>query len=161
MVYQRLLAEGSIAPIPAKPVPNPLPRSYDPTQTCAYHSGAPGHPTARCWNLKHKVEDMIRDGQILLKPLEPEAPNVTLNPLPQHDAGGPSVNMLGWDFYPTYNPSQYIYPTQGVSQHPVTGMAVDSTYPDANGYGYLRQTVTYGVMNPPSYRGCWHGKSWC
>jgi len=76
---------------PAAPTADPKGRQYDPSKKCAYHSGAPGHDTQDCWTLKHKIQNMIDSGEIVVK--APEQPNVNNNPLPQHNAEG--VNMIG------------------------------------------------------------------
>ncbi|XP_071924808.1 uncharacterized protein [Coffea arabica] len=51
---------------------------------CVYHSGAPGHSTVNCWALKHKIQDMIDAGDIVLRRREEQGPNVSKNPLPTH-----------------------------------------------------------------------------
>ncbi|XP_071918910.1 uncharacterized protein [Coffea arabica] len=51
---------------------------------CAYHSGAPGHSTGNCWALNHKIQDMIESGDIILRRMEEQGPNVSKNPLPTH-----------------------------------------------------------------------------
>ncbi|XP_071905708.1 uncharacterized protein [Coffea arabica] len=57
---------------------------YNPQATCAYHSGAPGHSTANCRLLKHKVQDMLEAGDIVIRKREEQGPNVSKNPLPEH-----------------------------------------------------------------------------
>ncbi|WMV13857.1 hypothetical protein MTR67_007242 [Solanum verrucosum] len=73
-------------------ISNPLPRNFDPSKTCAYHSGVKEHSTDRCYALKHKVEDLIEMKEITVK--QP-TPNVNNNPLPNHN--GASMNMIGVD----------------------------------------------------------------
>ncbi|XP_027151968.1 uncharacterized protein LOC113752024 [Coffea eugenioides] len=67
-LYEQLKAAGKIDDIPP---PNysrrGLSSGYDPQAVCAYHSGAPGHSTSNCWVLKHKIQDMIEAGNIVIK----------------------------------------------------------------------------------------------
>ena len=67
-------------------------RFYRPEQRCAYHSNSVGHDTEDCINLKHKIQDLI--GQEVVS-LQPAAPNVNTNPLPNH--GGGNINMIEID----------------------------------------------------------------
>ncbi|KAJ8539408.1 hypothetical protein K7X08_013660 [Anisodus acutangulus] len=70
-------------------IPKPIPRSYDETKHCAYHSGITGHDTGVCFALKDKIEALIKEGIIQLKG---PPPNVNNNPLPNHDNA--NVNMI-------------------------------------------------------------------
>ena len=67
-------------------------RFYRPEQRCAYHSNSVGHDTEDCINLKHKIQDLI-DQEVVS--LQPAAPNVNTNPLPNH--GGGNINMIETD----------------------------------------------------------------
>ncbi|XP_027067827.2 uncharacterized protein [Coffea arabica] len=58
-----------------------MPAGYNPQATCAYHSGAPGHSTANCRLLKHRVQDMLEAGEIVIRKREEQGPNVSKNPL--------------------------------------------------------------------------------
>ena len=46
----------------------PLPRkrlaSYDPNAYCEFHSGGIGHDVEDCMGLKHKIQDLIDNGQL-------------------------------------------------------------------------------------------------
>nr|XP_027101752.1 uncharacterized protein LOC113722701 [Coffea arabica] len=64
--------------------PYGMPAWYDPQAVCAYHSGAPGHSTLDCKALKHKVQDMIEAGEIVIRKREAQGPNINRNPLPEH-----------------------------------------------------------------------------
>lgn len=88
-VLALLIAQKKITEL--APPADPKGRQYDPSKKCAYHSGAPGHDTKDCWTLKHKIQNMIDSGEIVVK--APEQPNVNNKPLPQHNAEG--VNMIG------------------------------------------------------------------
>ena len=77
----KLLAQGAITLIPAGKTPDPLPKSYDHSRRCEYHSGMVGHSTDDCFSLKHKIQDLIDDGRITVKPVEQQA-NIARNPLP-------------------------------------------------------------------------------
>ena len=90
-VFQRLLSSGHLAPIPARPLREPLPQNFRNDLHCAYHSNQPGHETETCRSLKHKVQDLIDTGMVNLE--DKATPNVTTNPLPNH----PGVNMISKD----------------------------------------------------------------
>ncbi|XP_071926146.1 uncharacterized protein [Coffea arabica] len=47
-------------------------------------SRAPGHSTLDCKALKHKVQDMIEAGEIVIRKREAQGPNINRNPLPEH-----------------------------------------------------------------------------
>ncbi|XP_027156181.1 uncharacterized protein LOC113756909 [Coffea eugenioides] len=84
-LYEQLKAAGEIDDIPP---PNysrrGLSAGYDPQAACAYHSGAPGHSTSNCWVLKHKIQDMIETGDIVLRKREEQGPNISTNPFPEY-----------------------------------------------------------------------------
>lgn len=90
-LYERLAAAGYIHPVGPKPV-DINSKFYRPDQRCAYHSNNVGHDTEDCINLKHKIQDLI-DQEVVS--LQPAAPNVNTNPLPNH--GGSNVNMIETD----------------------------------------------------------------
>lgn len=75
------MAEELIQPIPFN-LGNTKSRSFRVDQYCAYHSGYVGHDTEECANLKHKIQGLIEQKAISLH-IEP--PNVTNNPLPNHE----------------------------------------------------------------------------
>ncbi|XP_027166352.1 uncharacterized protein LOC113766349 [Coffea eugenioides] len=83
-LYEQLKAAGKIGTVPPKTYSKGFPIGYDPQSFCAYHSGAPGHSTANCWALKHKIQDMIEAGDIVLRRRDEQRPNVSNNPLPAH-----------------------------------------------------------------------------
>nr|XP_027093623.1 uncharacterized protein LOC113714024 [Coffea arabica] len=83
-LYEQLKAAGKIGVIPPPTYPYGMPAGYNPQATCAYHSGAPGHSTANCRLLKHKVQDMLEAGKIVIRKREEQGPNVSKNPLPEH-----------------------------------------------------------------------------
>ena len=62
---------------------------YRPDQRCAYHCNSVGNDTEDSINLKHKIQDLI-DQEVVS--LQPAAPNVKTNQLPNH--GGGNVNMI-------------------------------------------------------------------
>ncbi|XP_027155269.1 uncharacterized protein LOC113755462 [Coffea eugenioides] len=70
--------------VPPPTYPYGMPAWYNPQAVCAYHSGAPGHSTLDCKALKHKVQDMIEAGEIVIRKREAQGPNVNRNPLPEH-----------------------------------------------------------------------------
>ena len=55
-----------------------------PTRVVIIIWGAPGHWTDRCYNLRHRIQD-LRDQHLLEFKIETEnKPNVIKNPLPKH-----------------------------------------------------------------------------
>ncbi|XP_059295554.1 uncharacterized protein LOC132048890 [Lycium ferocissimum] len=116
VVFERLQASGLLYPVEGR-IPHPLPRSFDPTKTCAYHSGVKGHATDRCYALKHKVEDLIEAKQIMVK--QP-TPNVDNNPLPTHDEA--SINMIGIGENDD-DPAKFIVPVNSVEDHDLIAVA--------------------------------------
>nr|XP_027122911.1 uncharacterized protein LOC113739775 [Coffea arabica] len=103
-LYEQLKAAGKIGTVPPKTYPRGFPPGYDPQSFCAYHSGSPGHPTANCWALKHKIQDMIDAGDIILRRKDEQGPSVSNNPFPQHkDTVGTITIEEGIE-----DPTQYI-----------------------------------------------------
>nr|XP_025884692.1 uncharacterized protein LOC104646013 [Solanum lycopersicum] len=90
-LFERLVADGYIHPVGPKPV-DVNSKFYRPDQRCAYHSNSVGHDTEDCINLKHKIQDLI-DQEVVS--LQPAAPSVNTNPLPNH--GGGNINMIETD----------------------------------------------------------------
>ncbi|XP_071933055.1 uncharacterized protein [Coffea arabica] len=80
----QLRASGKIGTVPPPTYPYGMPVWYNPQAVCAYHSGAPGHATLDCKALKHKVQDMVESGEIVIRKREAQGPNVNQNPLPEH-----------------------------------------------------------------------------
>ncbi|XP_027156687.1 uncharacterized protein LOC113757778 [Coffea eugenioides] len=83
-LYKQLKAAGKIGTVPPKTYSKGFPIDYDPQSFCAYHSGAPRHSTANCWVLKHKIQDMIETGDIVLRRRDEQRPSVSNNSLPAH-----------------------------------------------------------------------------
>nr|XP_027096027.1 uncharacterized protein LOC113715923 [Coffea arabica] len=83
-LYEQLKAVGKIGVIPPNIYFNRFPSDYDPQAVCAYHSGAPGHSTNNCRALKHKVQDMIEVGEIVLREKDIQGSSVSTNPFPKH-----------------------------------------------------------------------------
>ncbi|XP_071933784.1 uncharacterized protein [Coffea arabica] len=75
--------------VPPPTYPYGMPAWYNPQAVCTYHSGAPGHSTLDCKALKHKIQDMVESGEIIVRRRETQGPNVNRNPLPDH------VNTIG------------------------------------------------------------------
>ncbi|XP_049386709.1 uncharacterized protein LOC125850930 [Solanum stenotomum] len=87
-LFERLKTAGMIQPIEGK-IPDPIPKWFDGSKRCAYHSGVAGHDTEDCYGLKNKIEALIKEGAIQLTGPQP---NVNNNPLPKH--GNADVNMI-------------------------------------------------------------------
>ena len=50
------------------PPPNPLPRCYDASACCEFHSGAPGHIIGNCRALKNSIHDLLYAKTITFTP---------------------------------------------------------------------------------------------
>jgi hypothetical protein len=89
-MYQKLLSIGQVVPMPLTPLQPPYPSWYKPDLTCEYHAGIAGHNIHTCNAFKRKLMQLIKAGWIAFE----DAPNVNVNPLPNHASGSGSVNML-------------------------------------------------------------------
>ena len=104
-VFEKLKAKGLLKPLDPKPVPNPLPAKFDVSKRCAYHQGL-GHDTDKCYNLRHAIQNLI-DTKVIAPPTRP---NITNNPLPNHNFGrGPRINCLIFEEEGEEDPSELIY----------------------------------------------------
>ncbi|XP_070019464.1 uncharacterized protein [Nicotiana sylvestris] len=83
-LFPKLVQMGFLQPVP-QTRHNPASPAYKAGVRCAYHSGAEGHDTNDCWTLRRVVENLIEQGNIVLR--DEEVPNVTNNPLPAHNNG--------------------------------------------------------------------------
>ncbi|XP_071923191.1 uncharacterized protein [Coffea arabica] len=79
-----LKAAGKIGTALPPTYPYGIYAGYNPQAVCAYHSGAPGHSTVDCKALKHRIQDMIEAGEIVIRKKEAQGPNINRNPLPEH-----------------------------------------------------------------------------
>ncbi|KAI8007224.1 hypothetical protein LOK49_LG07G00578 [Camellia lanceoleosa] len=101
-----LIKKGHLKPLEPRPLPNPLPPTYNLAKYCAYHQQQ-GHDTDLCYRLRHEIQDLI-DKNIILPP---QGPNVTNNPLPKHNQDPPKrVNFIQTGVA-SYDPSIYITPS--------------------------------------------------
>ncbi|KAI5386898.1 hypothetical protein KIW84_073152 [Lathyrus oleraceus] len=87
-LYPSLIERKLVSPRDPPAIPVNPQWWYKPDLHCVYHSGAPGHDIENCFQLKTKVQDLMRSG---ILSFEDSSPNVTKNPLPSH---GKSVNMI-------------------------------------------------------------------
>src|SRR3954463_9480101 len=78
---QQLLNQNLITLLPPYSLPaNPTP-GYKYHARCAYHSNSPGHDTEDCWQLKHKIQDLIDEKIIGFNSHEkPPMANIMHNP---------------------------------------------------------------------------------
>jgi hypothetical protein len=97
-----LIALKKVAVIPPRPLSNPLPKWHNPTARCEFRSGGIGHDTDNCYNLKHRVQDLIDQSWYSRLRINPMLSN-----LPTHEVGSssaaPAANMVdseGWNFDP-------------------------------------------------------------
>ncbi|KAJ9168548.1 hypothetical protein P3X46_020054 [Hevea brasiliensis] len=91
-IYRYLISINQIVPVPLDPIQPPYPRWYDATARYEYHGGAQGHSTDNCGALRGRVHALIRNGWLKIEG-NGSLPNVTSNPLPNHNAGN-GVNMI-------------------------------------------------------------------
>ena len=70
-LYPSLLERNLITPRDPPPIPVNPRWWYRPEQHCVYHSGAPGHDVDNCFQLKMKVQDLVRSGILILEDLGP------------------------------------------------------------------------------------------
>ncbi|KAI5434300.1 hypothetical protein KIW84_021238 [Lathyrus oleraceus] len=87
-LYPSLIERKLITPRDPPAIPVNPQWWYKPDLHCVYHLGAPGHDVENCFQLKTKVQDLMRCG---ILSFEDAGPNVKKNPLPEH---GKSVNMV-------------------------------------------------------------------
>ncbi|XP_071921738.1 uncharacterized protein [Coffea arabica] len=107
---EALKVAGKIDTIPPKIYPKGFFLDYDPQSFCAYHSGAPGHSTTNCWALKHKIQDIIEAGDIVLRRRDEQGPSVSNNPLPAHKD---TIGVITID-EEIDEPTQYIVDEAGI-----------------------------------------------
>ncbi|KAJ9182858.1 hypothetical protein P3X46_006805 [Hevea brasiliensis] len=91
-IYRYLVGINQIVPVPLDPIQPPYPRWYDATARCEYHGGAQGHSIDNCGALRGRVHALIRNGWLKIEG-NGFLPNVTSNPLPNHNTGN-GVNMI-------------------------------------------------------------------
>ncbi|KAJ9168964.1 hypothetical protein P3X46_020437 [Hevea brasiliensis] len=91
-IYRYLVGINQIVPVPLDPIQPPYPRWYDATAHCEYHGGAQGHSIDNHGALRGRVHALIRNGWLKIEG-NGSLPNVTSNPLPNHNAGS-GVNMI-------------------------------------------------------------------
>ena len=104
-VFKKLKAKDLLKPLDPRPIPNPLPSSFDVNKRCAYHQG-PSHDTNRCFALRHAIQD-LKDNKVIALPTRPSIIN---NPLPNHNFGrGPKINYLITEEESKEDPSELIY----------------------------------------------------
>src|SRR5256884_3769214 len=89
-VLERCIKKGLLRPLEPKPLPNPLPPSFNQQAYCEFHQTR-GHDTNNCKRLKHEVQDLIEQGKI--PDLEQGQPSTRKNPLPNFSSGG--VYVIG------------------------------------------------------------------
>ena len=65
-VYEQLLAEGKLTPIPTPSLETPDAKRPRLEGTCAYHSGHASHSLDNCQVLKRRIRGMIRRGNLIL-----------------------------------------------------------------------------------------------
>ncbi|KAJ9182322.1 hypothetical protein P3X46_006326 [Hevea brasiliensis] len=91
-IYRYLVSINQIVSFPLDPIQPPYPRWYDAIAHCEYHGGAQGHSTDNCGALRGRVHALIRNGWLKIEG-NGSLPNVTSNPLPNHNVGN-GVNMI-------------------------------------------------------------------
>ena len=66
----KLIDNGHIKPIQARPRRPSFPNWYDVNIRCGYHSGVPGHSIEDCTNFKNKVQNLIGEGKLKFENLD-------------------------------------------------------------------------------------------
>lgn len=61
-VLYLLKSKGKITEL--LPPPNSRAKRHDPTKICLYHSNSLGHATKECWALQHKIQNLIKSGEL-------------------------------------------------------------------------------------------------
>src|SRR3989441_7054821 len=89
-VLERCIKKGLLRPLELKPLPNPLPPSFNQQAYCDFHQTR-GHDTNNCKRLKHEVQDLIE--QCKIPDPEQGQPSTRKNPLPNFSSGG--VYVIG------------------------------------------------------------------
>ncbi|OIT34761.1 hypothetical protein A4A49_03430 [Nicotiana attenuata] len=69
-IFERLKAKGLLQPREGW-IPQNLPPDFDWSKTCAYHSYIQGHDTRECPTLKHKIQNMIENNEIIVQQEQP------------------------------------------------------------------------------------------
>lgn len=62
-ILHLLLAKGKITFLPLL---DPNAKRYDPSKVCVFHSNSPGHSTEECWALKHKIQNLIDQRELVM-----------------------------------------------------------------------------------------------
>ena len=70
---EKLQAKGVLKPLDSKPIPNPMPRSYNPNAHCKYRQGG-GHTIDKCFHLRHDIQELI-DQQVITPPSSTSHPD--------------------------------------------------------------------------------------
>lgn len=86
----QLLAAKLIELVPLRP--NPPPRSYDPNARCEFHMGGIGHWTNRCFNLRHRIQDLIDAGLLRFEKDESKV-NQNASPVKGNVEGSPLTDV--------------------------------------------------------------------
>ena len=84
-----LIANQLVVVTPVKIYQSPFPKWYNPSATCAYHGGTPGHSVEQCMALKHKVQSLIKARWLTF---QEDRPNIKTNPLANQ--GKAAVNAI-------------------------------------------------------------------
>ncbi|XP_014617084.1 uncharacterized protein [Glycine max] len=84
-----LIANQLVVVVLRKIFQSPFPKWYNPSATCAYHRGTPGHSVEQCLALKSKVQSLIEAGWLTF---QEDGPNIKTNSLANH--GGGAVNAI-------------------------------------------------------------------
>ena len=84
-----LIANQLVVVIPRRIFQSPFPKWYNPSATCTYHGGTPGHSVEQCLALKSKVQNLIEAGWLTF---QEDGPNIKTNLLANN--GGGVVNAI-------------------------------------------------------------------
>ncbi|XP_006579241.1 uncharacterized protein [Glycine max] len=84
-----LIANQLAVVIPGRIFQPSFPKWYNPSATCTYHGGTPGHSVEQCLALKSKVQGLIEVGWLTF---QEDGLNIKTNPLANH--GGGAINAI-------------------------------------------------------------------
>ncbi|KAM7259312.1 hypothetical protein ACFE04_015053 [Oxalis oulophora] len=77
LIYDKLVADDKIHPIPARSW-DILPRWYNDSKSCAYHSNEMGHGLRNCPPLLDTIDDLVRRGLLKFETPEASDPNTAV-----------------------------------------------------------------------------------
>ncbi|XP_077222979.1 uncharacterized protein LOC143856601 [Tasmannia lanceolata] len=153
-ILKKLITKGWLTPLEPKPIPNPLPKTYNESEYCQYHQGR-GHTTDRCLALKHAIQDFLDEKTLI----------VIQNPLPNHSDTASThvstISIVHQEFDPStlittiraFDPPYHSHPWKGGKEE-VSVTLLEGSEPEKNLPEYLELEVATvreeAVVDPQS-----------